>query len=80
LVSTEADAGTGQVNEAQNVMFTNITIHAESTSENDIKNTDGWNTYRSDNVTIKDSVIVNGDDCVSFKPSRRSTLVKQGTP
>jgi hypothetical protein len=29
----------------------------------------GWDTYRSDSVTIKNSVITNGDDCVSFKPS-----------
>ncbi|KAK7460923.1 hypothetical protein VKT23_008851 [Stygiomarasmius scandens] len=63
------------VNEAQNVVFTNITIHAESTSKNDVKNTDGWNTYRSDNVTIKDSVIVNGDDCVSFKPNSTNIFV-----
>jgi galacturan 1,4-alpha-galacturonidase len=26
-------------------------------------------TYRSTNVVIRDSVIINGDDCVSFKPN-----------
>ncbi|KAG6886322.1 hypothetical protein C0993_006732 [Termitomyces sp. T159_Od127] len=35
-------------------------------------NTDGWNVYRSDSVTIKDSIINNGDDCVAFKPSKFS--------
>ncbi|KAK7062862.1 hypothetical protein VNI00_000358 [Paramarasmius palmivorus] len=59
------------VNEGRNVTYSNITITAESTNDNDPKNTDGWDTYRSDNVVIKDSVIVNGDDCVSFKPSKR---------
>jgi galacturan 1,4-alpha-galacturonidase len=59
-----------QVNEGQNVVYNNIQINAGSTSKNTAKNTDGWNVYRSDNVTIMNSVIVNGDDCVAFKPSR----------
>ena len=32
-------------------------------------NTDGWDVYRSDQVVLKDSIINNDDDCVSFKPS-----------
>ncbi|THV02244.1 glycoside hydrolase family 28 protein [Dendrothele bispora CBS 962.96] len=63
------------VNEGQNIVYSNITIHAESTSDNFIANTDGWNVYRSDNVTIKDSNIVNGDDCVAFKPNATNVLV-----
>ncbi|KAJ7863468.1 glycoside hydrolase family 28 protein [Mycena olivaceomarginata] len=55
------------VNEGKNVMYSDITITATSTSSNSAGNTDGWDTYRSDNVVIKDSVINNGDDCVSFK-------------
>ncbi|KAF5365182.1 hypothetical protein D9758_005343 [Tetrapyrgos nigripes] len=47
----------------------------KSTSDNFIANTDGWNTYRSDNVVIKDSNIVNGDDCVAFKPNSTNILV-----
>jgi polygalacturonase len=37
--------------------------------------------HRSDNVTIKDSNINNGDDCVSFKPSQssRNILVLRNT-
>ncbi|EED84983.1 hypothetical protein POSPLDRAFT_105711 [Postia placenta Mad-698-R] len=30
---------------------------------------DGWDIYRSSYVTIADSTINNGDDCVSFKPN-----------
>ncbi|KAK0205300.1 glycoside hydrolase family 28 protein [Desarmillaria ectypa] len=57
------------VYESSNVTYSNISITAESTSDNAAKNTDGWDIYRGDTVVIKDSVIVNGDDCVSFKPS-----------
>ena len=60
---------TAYVNEGKNIVFKNITISAVSTSSNDAKNTDGWDIFRSDNVTIADSNITNGDDCVSFKPS-----------
>lgn len=58
-----------QANEAKNVVYSDMTINAVSTSANGAHNTDGWDVYRSDNVVIKDSVINNGDDCVSFKPS-----------
>lgn len=51
------------------MVFNNISINSGSTSSNAAKNTDGWNIYRSDNVTIQNSIIVNGDDCVAFKPS-----------
>ncbi|KAJ3882280.1 glycoside hydrolase family 28 protein [Lentinula edodes] len=63
------------VNECQNVTFNNISITAKSTSDNFISNTDGWDIYRSDMVTIKNSVINNGDDCVSFKPNSTNILV-----
>ncbi|KAJ3835545.1 pectin lyase fold/virulence factor [Lentinula raphanica] len=63
------------VNECQNVTFNNITITARSTSDNFISNTDGWDIYRSDSVTIENSVINNGDDCVSFKPNSTNILV-----
>jgi polygalacturonase len=65
---------TFQVNEANGVVYNNIHINAKSNSSHNPANTDGWNVYRSDNVTIKDSVIVNGDDCVAFKPSKLSVL------
>lgn len=58
-----------QVNEGKNVVYNNINIHAVTNSSNNAANTDGWNVYRSDNVQILNSIIVNGDDCVAFKPS-----------
>ncbi|ORY67773.1 pectin lyase fold/virulence factor [Pseudomassariella vexata] len=61
---------------ASNVVFNNIDIAGGSVSENPAKNTDGWDTYRSNSVTIQNSVINNGDDCVSFKPNSTNILVQ----
>ncbi|KAF9891457.1 hypothetical protein FE257_003923 [Aspergillus nanangensis] len=40
------------------------------------KNTDGWDIYRSSNVVIQNSRIVNTDDCVSFKPNSTQIIVQ----
>jgi galacturan 1,4-alpha-galacturonidase len=37
---------------------------------------DGWDTYRSDSITIQDSIIYNTDDCVSFKPNSTNIIVQ----
>ncbi|KAF9012593.1 glycoside hydrolase family 28 protein [Cyathus striatus] len=63
------------VNEGTDVIYNNININAVSNSSHSAKNTDGWNVYRSDRVTISNSVIVNGDDCVAFKPNATNVLV-----
>jgi galacturan 1,4-alpha-galacturonidase len=64
------------VNEGQNVVYNNITLNSVSTSSNQASNTDGWDIYRSDNVSILNSIIVNDDDCVSFKPNATNILVE----
>ena len=46
---------------ATNVVFDNINIAGGSKSANVAKNTDGWDTYRSTDLTIQNSVINNGD-------------------
>ncbi|PSR73357.1 hypothetical protein PHLCEN_2v10792 [Hermanssonia centrifuga] len=56
------------VNEGEQIVYRNLNISAVSTSENGAANTDGWDIYRSNNVIIENSMINNGDDCVSFKP------------
>lgn len=58
------------VHSSVNVTFSNVNLTAVSTSSSEIANTDGWDIYRTDQVVIKDSIINNGDDCVSFKPSK----------
>ncbi|KAF1924659.1 glycoside hydrolase family 28 protein [Didymella exigua CBS 183.55] len=61
---------------SSNVTFNNIDLHSIQTSGKQAQNTDGWDIYRSDNVRITNSHIVNGDDCVSFKPNTTNTLVE----
>lgn len=39
-------------------------------------NTDGWDTYRVDNVVIQDSEINNTDDCMAFKPNSTNVVVQ----
>ncbi|KAJ5298279.1 uncharacterized protein N7443_006399 [Penicillium atrosanguineum] len=59
-----------------NVLFEGIDISGYSKSKNTAKNTDGWDIYRSSNIVIQDSIINNGDDCVSFKPNSTEILVQ----
>lgn len=61
---------------SSDVVFSNITISGFSKSANVAKNTDGWDTYRSSNIVIQNSVINNGDDCISFKPNSTEILVQ----
>lgn len=58
------------------VVFDGLDISGYSQSKNTAKNTDGWDTYRSSNIVIQNSVINNGDDCVSFKPNSTEILVQ----
>ncbi|KAL5395197.1 hypothetical protein PMIN02_004296 [Paraphaeosphaeria minitans] len=59
-----------------NVVFSDISISGYNSSSNIAKNTDGWDTYRSDNIVIQNSHIDNGDDCVSFKPNSTNIVVQ----
>jgi galacturan 1,4-alpha-galacturonidase len=76
---------------SSNVIFDNINIAGRSISTNVAKNTDGWDTYRSSDIVIQNSVVNNGDgkyysasmdylltvqDCVSFKPNSTDMLVQ----
>ncbi|KAK5128097.1 Exopolygalacturonase X-1 [Meristemomyces frigidus] len=58
------------------VVFQDINISGFSQSTALAKNTDGWDTYRSSNIVIQNSIINNGDDCVSFKPNSTEILVQ----
>lgn len=52
-----------------NLVFDNINIAGGSKSKNPAKNTDGWDTYRSSDIVIQNSVVNNGDgEC--FWPGR----------
>ncbi|KAF2754991.1 polygalacturonase precursor [Pseudovirgaria hyperparasitica] len=61
---------------SSDVVFSNITISGGTVNKNPAKNTDGWDTYRSDSIVIQNSNIDNGDDCVSFKPNSTNVIVQ----
>ena len=61
---------------SSNVVFSDIFVTGYSKSNNTARNTDGWDVYRSSDITIQNSTINNGDDCVSFKPNSSSILVQ----
>ncbi|RSL94785.1 hypothetical protein CEP52_012437 [Fusarium oligoseptatum] len=58
------------------VLISDLDIRASSLDGVKIANSDGWDTYRSDNVVIQNSYIDNTDDCVSFKPNSTNVVVQ----
>jgi hypothetical protein len=61
------------VTNSTNVILDNINIAGGSVSKNLAKNTDGWDTYRVDDVTIQNSIVNNGDGESSLnKPIMRT--------
>lgn len=46
---------------SSNVVFDGIDITGRSRSEYEAKNTDGWDTYRSNDITIQNGHVDNGD-------------------
>jgi galacturan 1,4-alpha-galacturonidase len=59
-----------------NVVYQGINIAGYSLDNITAKNTDGWDVYRTSNFVIQNSIINNGDDCVSFKPNSTEGLVQ----
>ncbi|KAJ0304852.1 hypothetical protein COL516b_005628 [Colletotrichum fioriniae] len=61
------------------VIISDMDLKAQmNQSQNGVKiaNSDGWDTYRSDRIVIQNSVIINTDDCVSFKPNSTNVVVQ----
>ncbi|PKX91277.1 pectin lyase-like protein [Aspergillus novofumigatus IBT 16806] len=46
---------------SSNVVFDSMYLNAPSSNSNPTANSDGWNTYRSDNIVIQNSRIFNSD-------------------
>lgn len=51
---------------SSNVVYSGLDLFSTSNNGNFEKNTDGWDTYRSDGITIENSTITNGDGAHSF--------------
>ncbi|EXK80458.1 murein transglycosylase [Fusarium oxysporum f. sp. raphani 54005] len=58
------------------IIVSDLDLQAVSKNSNLAKNTDGWDIYRSDSVVLQNSVINNGDDCVSLKPNSTNIVVQ----
>ncbi|KAI1798604.1 glycoside hydrolase family 28 protein [Daldinia bambusicola] len=61
---------------SSDIIVSNMDLRAESLNGVKISNSDGWDTYRSDNVVIQNSFIRNTDDCVSFKPNSTNVVIQ----
>ncbi|KAI8946549.1 polygalacturonase [Xylaria longipes] len=61
---------------SSDILISDMVLAAKSSNSNPVKNSDGWDTYRSDHVVIQNSVIDNTDDCVSFKPNSTNIVVQ----
>ncbi|KAE9980196.1 hypothetical protein BLS_007011 [Venturia inaequalis] len=58
------------IRDSENVVYNNIQMNGKN------HNTDGWDTLNCNNIVIQNSVINNGDDCVSFKPGSINVVVQ----
>ncbi|RDW60317.1 putative exopolygalacturonase B [Coleophoma crateriformis] len=61
---------------SKNVTYDNVIIENLSTNENLPKNTDGWDSYNVDGLTVTNAWINIGDDCFSPKPNTSNIFVK----
>ncbi|KAL7419435.1 hypothetical protein Q5752_006273 [Cryptotrichosporon argae] len=72
--------------EAENVLYKDCYVNATSTNpesksdpKNWLQNTDGIDTWRSNNITIENWVYQGGDDCIALKPNSTNIFVKNAT-
>ncbi|KAH6644374.1 exopolygalacturonase [Boeremia exigua] len=61
---------------SSDILISNMDLRAESRNKTKIANSDGWDTFRANRLVIQDSVIVNTDDCVSFKPNSTNVVIQ----
>ncbi|KAI7860040.1 pectin lyase fold/virulence factor [Circinella umbellata] len=64
------------VRDTHHAVFTDINIKSKSNSSFFTHNSDGWDLLRSSDIVIKDSVIQNEDDCVSFKYNATDIVIQ----
>ncbi|KAJ5113913.1 hypothetical protein N7456_002447 [Penicillium angulare] len=61
--------------DSTNVAFSDLKLDATSKSDNDPKNTDGFDIGASTYVTLSNIQVTNDDDCVAFKPGANYVTV-----
>ncbi|KAL5342696.1 Exopolygalacturonase X-2 [Aspergillus crustosus] len=68
--------GNTGIPQISDLLISDIDIFSRSSSSAWASNLDGWDTFRSDNIVIQNSVINHDDDCVSFKPNSTNIIVQ----
>ncbi|KAL7266456.1 hypothetical protein RUND412_010998 [Rhizina undulata] len=61
---------------SNDITYKNVLIEAKSSSVNLPKNTDGWDSYNVNGLTVLDARVNVGDDCFSPKPNTTNVFVK----
>ncbi|KAF2648859.1 glycoside hydrolase family 28 protein [Lophiostoma macrostomum CBS 122681] len=64
---------------SQNITMTNLDMNATSNSQWSTVNTDGFDSWNSKDITIKNWVVTCGDDCISIKGNSSNVYVKNVT-
>ncbi|KAJ5624052.1 hypothetical protein N7510_000361 [Penicillium lagena] len=67
------------VSYSKNVSITNLFVNATSDNEWGTVNTDGYDSWNSDNLLVENAVITNGDDCIAAKGNTTNLLVRNVT-
>lgn len=58
------------------MVYNQVTIENLSDNQNLPKNTDGWDSYNVDGLTVRDAWVNIGDDCFSPKPNTTNIYVE----
>ncbi|KAJ4393006.1 hypothetical protein N0V93_002210 [Gnomoniopsis smithogilvyi] len=61
---------------SSDVVVSGLNLSAVWSTGEETPNSDGWDIYRSDSIVLQDSIVNNGDDCVSFKPNSTNIVVQ----
>lgn len=64
---------------SQNITMTNLDMNATSSSQWNTVNTDGFDSWNSRNIVIKNWVVTSGDDCISIKGNSSNVHVQNVT-
>ena len=64
---------------SRNIQFSNLILSAISTSENKAANTDGFDIGECSSVTLTNTHVTNGDDCVAFENGANDITIQNIT-
>ncbi|KAJ5600412.1 exo-polygalacturonase [Penicillium hetheringtonii] len=65
--------------QSKNISITNFFVNATSNNQWDTSNTDGYDSWNSDMLFVKNAFITNGDDCIAAKGNTTNLFVENIT-